>query len=201
MHISEGILSPPVLIGGGALTVLGLTLGLRKLDGEALVRTGVLSAAFFAASLIRLPFGPVSAHLILSGLLGALLGWAAFPAIFVGLLLQALLFQFGGLTTLGVNAAVMGFPAVICGLAARPFLQKSGKVFSVAAFACGASATLLSLILLYLALTLTSRDLSLFAGLFFWAHLALMGIEGTIAMLVLGFLKRLRPELLLNDRS
>jgi len=196
MHISEGVLSAPVLIGGGALTVLGLTVGLRKLTGEALVRTGVLSAAFFAASLIHLPLGPVSAHLMLSGLLGALLGWAAFPAIFVGLLLQALLFQFGGLTVLGVNATVMGFPAVLCGLAARPFLKKSGRIFSIAAFVCGALAIFLSVVLVYLALSLTSRDLSLFAGLFFWAHLALMAIEGTITMLVLGFLKRLRPELL-----
>ena len=31
----------------------------------------------------------------------AILGWAAFPAFLVALFLQAVLFQFGGLTTLG----------------------------------------------------------------------------------------------------
>ena len=177
------------------LAVAGIAVGLRKLEGEALVRTGVLSAAFFAASLVHLPIGPCSIHLVLSGLMGAMLGFAAFPAIFVGLLLQALLFQFGGLTVLGVNAVVMGLPAVICGLAARPLLSRSGPAFAVGAFACGALAILGSLILLYLALVLSGDALSVFAGVFFWAHLALMGIEGAITLVILGFLKRMRPEL------
>ena len=68
-----------------------LSMLLRKLEGEALVRTGVLSAAFFAASLVHLPLGPASVHLVLSGLMGALLGWGAGwwggMAIWVGLLL------------------------------------------------------------------------------------------------------------------
>ncbi|WP_243312472.1 cobalt transporter CbiM [Fundidesulfovibrio agrisoli] len=196
MHISEGILSAPVLATGAALAAVGLGVGIRKLEGEALVRTGVLSAAFFAASLVHLPLGPASVHLILSGLMGALLGWAAFPAIFVGLLLQALLFQFGGLTVLGVNTVVMGLPAVLAGLALRPLLRKGGPAFPVAAFLCGALPILGSLALLYTALVASGGELALFAGLFFWTHLALMGVEGVITLLILGFIKRLRPEYL-----
>lgn len=196
MHISEGVLSPTVLLGGAVLAAGGLAVGLKKLDGEALVRTGILSSAFFAASLVHLPLGPTSVHLVLSGLMGALLGWAAFPAMFVALVLQCLLFQFGGVTVLGVNTVVMGLPAVACGLAARPFLKKSGAAFAVAAFACGALAILMSLALLYLALVLSGEALSVFAGLFFWGHLALVGIEGAITLIILGFLKRMRPELL-----
>ncbi|MFZ5427821.1 MAG: cobalt transporter CbiM [Thermodesulfobacteriota bacterium] len=195
MHISEGVLSGPVLAAGAAASLAGIGLGLRKLEGEALVRTGVLSAAFFAASLVHIPLGPASIHLVLSGLMGAMLGWAAFPSIFVGLVLQALLFQFGGLTALGVNAAVMGFPAVACGLAFRPLSGKSGPAFAAAAFACGALSIFGSLVLLYLSLVFSGEALSVFAGLFFWTHLALMGIEGVITMLILGFLKRMRPEL------
>ncbi|WP_243439211.1 cobalt transporter CbiM [Fundidesulfovibrio soli] len=196
MHISEGILSAPVLATGAALAAVGLGVGIRKLEGEALVRTGVLSAAFFAASLVHLPLGPASVHLILSGLMGALLGWAAFPAIFVGLLLQALLFQFGGLTVLGVNTVVMGLPAALTGLALRPLLRKGGPAFPVAAFLCGALSILGSLALLYTALVASGGELALFAGLFFWTHLALMGVEGVITLLILGFIKRLRPEYL-----
>ncbi|MBI4805002.1 MAG: cobalt transporter CbiM [Desulfovibrio sp.] len=196
MHISEGVLSGPVLLSGAIATAAGIAVGIKKLEGEALVRTGVLSAAFFAASLIHLPLGPVSIHLVLSGLMGAMLGWAAFPAIFVGLLLQALLFQFGGLTVLGVNSVVMGLPAVLCGLAARPFFKRNGTVFALASFGCGAFSILGSLALLYLSLVLSGEALTVFAGLFFWAHLVLMGIEGAITMLILSFLKRMRPELL-----
>jgi len=74
-------------------------------------------------------------------------------------------------------------------------LSRSGPAFAVGAFACGALSILGSLILLYLALVLSGDALSVFAGVFFWAHLALMGIEGAITLVILGFLKRMRPEL------
>ena len=107
MHISEGVLSPAVLGGGAALTVVGTAIGLKKLDYEAIPRVAILSAAFFVASLIHVPVGPVGLHLVLNGLMGLLLGWLAFPAILIALFLQALLFQYGGLTVLGVNTVIM----------------------------------------------------------------------------------------------
>lgn len=196
MHISEGVLSGPVLLTGGVATIIGLAIGLKKLKDEALVRTGVLSATFFMASLIHLPVGPSSIHLILSGLMGVMLGWAAFPAIFVGLLLQALLFQFGGLTVLGVNSVVIGFPAVICGLAAKPLLKKShGLIFLLISFACGSLAILGSLLLLYLSMIISGNSLLIFARLFFFANIILMIMEGTITMIILSFLKRMPVEI------
>ena len=113
MHISEGVLSTPVLLSGAALTVVGTAIGLKKMDYDRIPQVAVLSAAFFVASLIHVPIGPSSVHLILNGLLGLLLGWAAFPAILVGLALQALLFQYGGLIVLGVNTFNMAMPAVV----------------------------------------------------------------------------------------
>jgi cobalt/nickel transport system permease protein len=114
VHISEGVLSPSVLIAGAALTTAGVAVGLKNLDHEKIPATGILSAAFFVASLVHVPIGPSSVHMILNGLLGLILGWKAFPAILVGLALQALLFQFGGITTLGVNTLNMALPAVVC---------------------------------------------------------------------------------------
>ena len=97
MHISEGVLSPPVLVTGAVLTAAGVALGLRKMENEKIPLVAVLTSAFFVASLIRVPVGPSAVHLVLNGLLGLILGWAAVPAILVGVALQALLFQFGGL--------------------------------------------------------------------------------------------------------
>ncbi|MBW1888008.1 MAG: cobalt transporter CbiM, partial [Deltaproteobacteria bacterium] len=114
MHISEGILSTPVLISGAVLATAGTAVGLKKLDYERIPHVAILSAAFFVASLIHVPIGPSSVHLILNGLMGLFLGWVVFPAILIGLILQAILFQFGGLTTLGVNTILMGLPAFIC---------------------------------------------------------------------------------------
>jgi cobalt/nickel transport system permease protein len=120
MHISEGVLSAPVLGAGAALTAVGMAVGLKKLDYDRLPQTAILAAGFFVASLVHVPIGPVSAHLVLNGLLGIILGWAAFPAIFVGLVLQAVLFQFGGLTSLGVNTFSMAFSAMVSYWVFRP---------------------------------------------------------------------------------
>ena len=112
MHISEGVLSPTVLGLGAALAAAGVAVGLRKVDDEHLMSVAMLAATFFVGSLVHVPVGPGSAHLILNGLLGLFLGWAAFPAILAALTLQAVLFQYGGITTLGVNTFTMALPAI-----------------------------------------------------------------------------------------
>ena len=108
MHIAEGVLSAPVLITGAVVAAGAVAYGLKKLDPRQVMMAAILGAAFFVASLIHIPVGPSSVHLLLNGLLGVLLGWSAVPVIFVGLLLQAILYGFGGLTVLGVNTATMG---------------------------------------------------------------------------------------------
>ena len=57
MHISEGVLSTPVLLSGAALTVVGTAIGLKKMDYDRIPQVAVLSAAFFVASLIHVPIG------------------------------------------------------------------------------------------------------------------------------------------------
>ena len=99
MHISEGVLSGPVLISGIAFAAAGTAIGLKKLDYERIPRAAILSASFFVASLIHVPVGPSSVHLILNGIVGLILGWGAFPVILVALTLQSMLFQFGGIPT------------------------------------------------------------------------------------------------------
>jgi cobalt/nickel transport system permease protein len=196
MHISEGVLSPAVLAGGAGLAVVGCAIGLKKLDYEAIPRVAILSAAFFVASLIHVPVGPVGAHLVLNGLMGLLLGWMAFPAILIALFLQALLFQFGGLTVLGVNTVTMAAPAVICFFVFRSFLRGQGVTATVAAFACGALAILLSGLLVAAALITTGQAFLKVAELVLLAHIPIMIIEGIITLFIFQFLKKVRPEML-----
>ncbi|WP_197481456.1 energy-coupling factor ABC transporter permease, partial [Oleiphilus sp. HI0086] len=68
MHIVDGALAAPVLAAGVVLSVVGVAIGLKKLDYDHLPQVGVLSAAFFVASYIHLPLGFSSVHLILNGL-------------------------------------------------------------------------------------------------------------------------------------
>jgi len=198
MHISEGVLSAPVLGLGAVLTLGGLTIGLRKMDYDKLPEVAVLSSVFFVASLIHVPIGPSAAHLILNPICGLLLGWLAFPAIFVGLTLQAVLFEFGGLTTLGVNTFTMAFPAVILGFLCRHFIKSSYSVVRMGAeFVAGAGAILLSGVLVAAALVLAlGHSMESVARLVVLAHVPVMIIEGLITVFVVEFIRKVRPEML-----
>ena len=196
MHISEGVLSGPVLISGGALAAAGTAIGLKKLDYDRIARAGILSAAFFVASLIHVPIGPSNAHLILNGLVGLLLGWAAFPAILVALVLQAMLFQFGGITALGVNTIIMALPAVICYLVFSRFLHKKPVVALSAAFACGFLSVLLGAVILGLALIFTEENFFEVSAIVIAAHIPVMIIEGAITAVCVSFLKKVQPAML-----
>jgi len=200
MHISEGILSPAILTGGAALTAVGVGIGLKSTDYEEIPYLGILTAGFFVASLIHLPIGPASVHLILNGMLGLILGWKAFPAILVGLALQAFLFQFGGITTLGINTLNMAFPAVICYyLFGWGVKKSSGRLtFIITAFASGCCAVLFAGILVGFSLYLNGDAFLPAAKLLVAAHLPVMLIEGLLTAICAIFLRKVRPELLEN---
>ncbi|MDY6952168.1 MAG: cobalt transporter CbiM [Thermodesulfobacteriota bacterium] len=198
MHISEGVLSPGVLVAGAALSAVGVAAGLRRLDNEQIPSVGILSAAFFVGSLVRVPVGPASVHLTLNGLLGFLLGWKAFPAILVGLTLQALLFQFGGVTTLGVNTLVMALPAVMCHYLFGWAMKRDTRQFvlSLTAFSCGGCAVFASGLLLAFSLYLTGEAFLPAAGVVVVAHVPVMLVEGVLTATCVLFLRRVKPDLL-----
>ncbi len=201
MHISEGVLSPPVLVVGGALTVIGTTVGLKNLDYDRIMTVSLLTATFFVATLIHVPLGPGSIHLVLGGLMGVVLGWACFPAILVALFLQTIFFQYGGLTVLGVNTAIMAMPALLCYFLFRPWFESNGKKRQVSAFLAGFLAILLSSLFMALALASTDKGFIGTAQLVIAAHLPLMIIEGIITMFTVSFLAKVQPEFLQPGKS
>jgi cobalt/nickel transport system permease protein len=197
MHISEGILSAPVLITGAGVTVAAVGYGLKKMEHKEVSKVAILSSVFFVASLIHVPLGPSSVHLILNGIIGLLLGWSAFPAIFVALALQGVLFQFGGITTLGVNTFNMAFPAIICFyLFNRGVRGTNNSIALSLAFVCGFLAVLLSGIMVAIALLFTGEGFLQVAKLVLIAHFPIMILEGMLTMFCIGFLRKVRPEIL-----
>jgi cobalt/nickel transport system permease protein len=197
MHIIDAALTNDVVIAGGVLTVAGLGIGLRKLDMDLIPAAGVLSATFFVASLIHVPVGPSSVHLIMNGLAGLILGWAAFPALFVGLLLQAIFFAFGGITVLGVNAVNIAGPAVIVGLLFRPFVIGSSSAVKAAIFGGLAGALAISLTTLFVGISLALSEQSLIPAvkLVFVAHIPVMVIEGLLSAAAVYLIYTVKPEL------
>ncbi|MFB1489779.1 MULTISPECIES: cobalt transporter CbiM [unclassified Thiocapsa] len=201
MHIVDGVLGAPVLIGASMLAVAGVARGLSVLDTESIPRAGLLTAVFFIASLIHVPVGPASAHLMLTGLMGLLLGWAAFPAILVGLVLQAAFFGFGGLTVIGVNTLNLALPAVVIGLLAHRFLVHSdisprSVTVLVVGFLVGALSFGVSALSVAGVLALSGSEFLVAAKLILIVQIPVMLVEGAMTAATLRLLLTVRPELL-----
>lgn len=209
MHIPDGILPVPVTLGGYAITIGAVWFCLHKIKQkddprEDIPRASLLTAVFFVASLIHFPVPPMSVHLMLSGLLGALLGFFAIPAILIGLFFQAVMFGHGGLTTLGVNTVIIGFPALVAHFIfrLRNLGQKGPGKTGLYGFAAGASAIGLSVVMFAVILLFTfpadlSRSMEQSAILILMAaHIPIIIIEGLITAMAAVFLLRVSPRLL-----
>jgi cobalt/nickel transport system permease protein len=191
MHISEGVLSPPVLAAGWALAAGGLAVGLKKTPVEKLPETALVSAALFLASLVHVPVGPSSIHLTLLGIAGIMLGWSAVPALFIALFLQGLLFQFGGLLSLGVNTVSMGLASLAGGMIFRIMPE---KLRLAGAFAGGFAAVIVGTVIVVAALFFSDNDLQATAALLFAANLPLAALEGVISVFIVAFLSKVLPD-------
>ncbi len=196
MHISDGVLSAPVLIAGGVVALAGVGVGLASTRPRDVPKVAMVAATFFIASFIHVPIGPVQMHLVLVGLAGLLLGRMVLPAILVALTLQFILFGYGGLTTLGVNTCVMGLPAItIHYLLRRPLRGDSHQWAAAAGFAAGVLGVVFAATLLLLVLTLAGESFAQVAKFVFLAHLPLALVEGVLTLFVVSFLRQVRPTI------
>lgn len=215
MHIPDGFVPPGICLAGYGLSG-GITwYCLRKISRDRhaqanIPKASLLTAAFFVASLIHIPVPPSSIHLVLNGIVGMILGYYAFLAILIGLFFQAVMFQHGGLSTLGVNAIIMGLPAIFAYYLFRwrNRWQKNKQLLTaILAFAAGVGAVLLSAsIFAILLITTISPDLdaateqkAIILSLAGYGIQAV--IEGIFALMLISFLERVKPELLQTSES
>jgi cobalt/nickel transport system permease protein len=113
VHISDGLLAGPWLVGGFVAAGILALIGAWRLTEEEVPRVALLTAAFFVASSLHLPLGPSSVHLLLNGLVGVVLGRRAALAIPVGVFMQAVLLHHGGYSVIGVNSVIQVIPALM----------------------------------------------------------------------------------------
>lgn len=197
MHISDGVLSAPIVVGGYIITAGIAASNIKKMKAFDMPKIAVMSSAFFVASLIHIPLGPTSVHLILNGLVGIILGPLSFVSILLGLTLQAVLFQHGGITTIGVNTIMMGIPAILCYKIFdfnKHFRFKNKEVvFGAIAGALGPFMGTLILALLLVSTGSAFIGVAKYAAL---AHLPVIIIEGIITGFIVLFLVKVEPEIL-----
>ncbi|BDW84692.1 cobalt transporter CbiM [Roseicyclus marinus] len=202
MHIVDGALANEVVIGGAALAVGGVALGLKALPLEKIPAAGVLAATFFVASLIHVPVGPSSVHLILNGLAGLVLGWAAFPALFVGLLLQAVFFGYGGFTVLGVNTVNIALPAVLVGIVFGPLIARGSPVMAAIWAGIGGALAIAGTTLMVALALMFSGDAFLAAAHFvLFAHLPIVAVEALLSAAAVYLACQVKPDLFRTIRG
>ena len=198
VHIADGILAPEVWIAGFVITGIILAYTLYRTTAEEIPKISLVTSAVFVASLIHVPLGPTSVHLIFAGLAGVLLAEKAYPSVFIALLLQAFLFQHGGITTIGINTVNIGVPALasygifVVGVNHTRFKQRL-VIFGGLA---GGVAIVLAVVLTSIALLFGGEEFLGVVALLAVAHVPVIVIEAVIVGSVVGFLSKVKPEML-----
>lgn len=198
VHLSDGAIAGPWLVGGFVGAGLLLLVASWRLTEEWVPRIGVLSAAFFIGSTIHIKLAvlPTSVHLVLNGLVGVVLGRRAPLAVTVGLALQYFLLAHGGLTTLGLNACIIGIPAVIAGQL-FPLLRRAGVPAFALGCLLGTGAAGAAVGLNFFVLLAGGKDdWETLAKLVLLAHVPVVIVEGLMLGVVVRYLKKVKPEML-----
>jgi len=202
MHIPDGFLDAKTfgtLYGVSAVAVGFSIFRLKKVLGEKQVPLiGVVSAFVFAAQMLNFPVaGGTSGHFMGGVLAAVLLGPAAGLVVMTTvLMIQCFVFQDGGVTALGANVFNMGLLGSVAGYYIYSGLR---KFFNLSA--CVFTASLLSIIIaasscaVELAISGTvPLKISLLAMVS--VHAIIGGGEGLITVAVIGFISKVRPDIL-----
>jgi cobalt/nickel transport system permease protein len=208
MHIPDGFLSLPVSLFTGIISIAGIAVALKRVRAHyserAVPLMGVCAAFIFAAQMINFPIpGGTSGHLLGGTLAGVLLGpWAGSLAMAVVFLVQAVLFQDGGLTVLGANIFNMGLIGTFGGYYLYKGIRRAiglnhwrGMAIAVA-IAAWTSVVVASLFCaLELAFSGTVPLGIAISAMLFWHIIIGLG-EALITVFAVSYIWRTRPDLL-----
>jgi len=205
MHIPDGFLSLPTTIVTNGLTLGTLIPALRKVNRtmspKRIPLLGLTAAFVFTVQLISFPvFGGTSVHIIGAVLISVLLGpFTGLIIITASLIMQALLFQHGGFTTLGANILNMGVTGCLLGYGLYRIIPGNNPF--VPGLAAWITTTLCGF--------LTAVELGLSGTIPFKVGIATMtsasaitGVIETIATVsIFSFIAKVRPDLLLLEKA
>lgn len=214
MHVPDGFVDAPLSIGAGVAAAAAVGFCLRRsragLDERTTPLAGLVAAFIFAAHLLTFPvLAGTSGHLLGGALAAILVGpYTGILCVALVLVVQALIFADGGLTTLGVNIVLISVVPAVVGytvfraalrLAPRGRISVSGAAFTGAFISIPVAAGVF--VGLYALGGAADVPLGLLAGAMTGIH-ALIGIgEGVVTALVVGTVLATRPDLLYGARD
>jgi cobalt/nickel transport system permease protein len=208
LHIPDGFLSLPVSAFTWVMSIALISLALKQVRGHYAERAvplmGVCAAFIFAAQMINFPIpGGTSGHLLGGTLAGVLLGpWAGSLVMTVVFIVQAVIFQDGGLTVLGANIFNMGLIGTFGGYYLYKVIRKAiglnrwrGMAVSVAIASWTSVVVASFLCAIELALSGTVPFGVAISAMLSWHILIGIG-EAIITLFAISYVWRTRPELL-----
>ncbi len=200
MHILDGVLGTPV-VAVTSVAAAGLVAWSAKGTKEKDVpKIALMSAVFFVGSLVHVNIGGSSVHLLLSGIIGMVLGRRTPLAVSLALILQLLIIHFGGLTSLGANIIDVSIPAMLVAFLVKPYLGEKRKVnFAVGAVSGGLSVILtiifVSIMLIESNMRFGFGPFSAVTGLMI-GHIPIVIIEAIVTGFAIQMIMQIRPEIL-----
>jgi cobalt/nickel transport system permease protein len=207
MHIPDGFLTPAIAAVGWAIALVMIVLAVRQtrrqFDDRMVPTMGVLAAFIFAAQAINFPVAAgTSGHLIGAALAAIVMGpWAATLIMAAVLVVQALIFQDGGLVVMGWNIVNMGVIAAFSGYLGYTLVRRWSGESRVAILAASFAGAWISVVVASVATAIElaasgTSPLALATAAMASVH-ALIGLgEGIITAAAVGLLLATRPELL-----
>ncbi|MCA9930710.1 MAG: energy-coupling factor ABC transporter permease [Anaerolineales bacterium] len=208
MHIPDGFLSLLISIFSWVVTAIMLAVAVRQaretFNEQLAPLAGVMAAFIFAGQMINFPVaGGTSGHLIGATLAYVVLGpWLGMLAMTAVIVLQALLFQDGGLVVMGANILVMGIVPGMVGYGIYQLAKGKSRRLQTGLIGLGAwlsvvIAALVTAVLLGFSGT-TSFALAIPAMV--GIHMLIGLGEALITVAALSFIARLRPGLLQGEQ-
>lgn len=204
MHIPDGFISPQTYLPAIAVSALLLTIAYKKidLDVEKIPLIAGVSALSFVLMLIVIPFpGGTTMHLGGVAIIALLFGpWTAFGSLSLVLLIQALLFGEGGITSYPVNMLAIAFLGSFSAFALYTLIASYSK--NAAMFAAGWASVFFPSVLIAFVLGIQPLiasegstplyfpfDLTITLPSVIIPHLFLGIIEGVVTLSVVKFLR------------
>ena len=206
MHIPDGFLDTKTWVTTAAASGMAISYAVRRANQELEEKDpplmGVLAAFIFAAQMINFPVaGGTSGHFLGAALAAILIGpWRAMLVMLAVVGVQAFLFGDGGISALGANVFNM---AVIAPSVAY-LIYGVVKRFStpVAAFTAGLISTAVTALVVAIELYLSgTAPLAITASLMTGWHIVIGAAEGLITATTVGYLARVRPDLIQGNAT
>ncbi len=203
MHISDGVLSPAMVLVTSSGSAGLLAYSIHGTKEKEIPKIALMAAVFCVGSLIHFRVGPSSVHLLLSGIIGVILGRRSAIALCVALLFQFFVMQFGGITSLGANILSTSVPAITVGYITRYFIKKGVSPLVLGGLAGAVSVAMTVAIV---SIMLIESNLKFGIGPFSavrmiaLGHVPVMIIEAFVTAFTLKYIIKTKPEIIIERR-